>query len=113
MFSRVDLDLGARRGEFLLPQLVLGDVDGRADHAVGEAVRAAQRDAALARPAPLRVIVEVAVFADEARRVALQVRDQRGAIGRQVVGMQPAGRLLGREELVVAHAEDRRAARGE
>ena len=101
------LDLGARRGELLLLQLVVGDVDRGADHAVGVAVGPAQRDAALARPAPLPVIVEIAVFGGEARHLALEMRDQRLQVMREIVRVQPLGRLLGREELPLFHAEDR------
>ena len=56
------LDLGARRRKLQLALHLVGDVDGRADHAVGDAVGIALRDAALARPAPLSLIVEIAVF---------------------------------------------------
>jgi len=73
----------------------------------GGPVGTPQRNPALARPAPLLLVVEVAIFRNETRRFALQMCDQRRAVRRQIVTVDAAGRLIGREELAVGHAEAR------
>ena len=106
------LDLDARRVEFLLAQLRLGDVAGRADHAQRLPAGVALHDAALPRPAPASVAGFVAVFAHEARRRALEVIHQRLPVLRQIVRMHPLGRLLRRQHLVLRHSPDRAQRRG-
>src|SRR5262249_58376097 len=82
---RLGLSLG--RAQLPLASLALGDVAGRPDHAVGAAVAVAQRDAVLARPAPVAVRRAVAELALEARGLALEMGDQRALMQRAILRM--------------------------
>ncbi len=101
------LDLGAHRRDLLLARLLLGDVAGRARHAVGDAVAVALRDAALPRPAPRIVEPEVAVFDEQQGRQALEVIDNRFAIMLLIVRMNPRAGFLRRQILIRLHTENR------
>ena len=107
MFSRVDLDLGARGRKLPLALLLIGDVAGGADHAGRMSVGSALRDAALARPSPRVVVGEVAVLDKQTRGDALEVIDDRLAVLLEVVAMDAAAGFRRRQRHVVRHAENR------
>src|SRR5204863_9566187 len=80
-------DLRARRREIAFALLHIGDVASRADQADCMSIRAALRDAALARPPPGVVVREVAILDKEARGGPLEVIDDCLAILIEVVAM--------------------------
>ena len=66
----------------------------------------AHRDAVLAAPAPVSIHGAIAEIDLEARRVAAEMRDNRLAIGGQVVGMDRLGDIAGGVGRIVRlHAE--------
>jgi len=87
----------------------LGDVAGRADHATDAAVRGAQHDAVLARPAHGAVQHAIAELAVEARDIALEQGDQRAAVERAILRMDAIGPVLeGRVARQIEHRQQGR-----
>src|SRR5262245_59672909 len=91
----------------------VGDVASGADQPAGAAARAAQRDAVLARPAPLAGVGAVAHLAFEPRRRALQVGDEGPAVARPVLRVHAVGPVFRRPQLLGREAEDRPQVRRE
>ena len=75
--------------------LDLGDIARRAHHASDAALGVAHRNAVMPRPTPAPVRRSISVFALEALRLTLEVRDQGAPIGLQVVRMDPLVPFLG------------------
>ena len=75
--------------------LLCRDVAGRADQANGPAVVVALRHADLPRPAPGTVAVAIAVFADQPRRLALEVGDVLGVVAAMSSGWTRARQSSG------------------
>ena len=97
---------GGLLGELSLALLELGDVAGGPDHAVGAPACVAQRDAVLAPPAPRTVARAVAVVALEPLGFALEVRHERGAESRQVVGVNAVQERRRRSQLLRREPHD-------
>ncbi len=85
-----------RAFECLGEALLIGDVAGGADHADRAAFRVAQREAVLARPAPLPVARAIAHLALETLGLALEMIDERLVEAREVFGMDATAPVHGR-----------------